>query len=306
MNNAFLSDALADALGRVVADVQQEWRKEVDRSIAESRALIAEQRLEIERLKSELRCAADREIHRVSEVLASVKNGSDGAPGLPGEKGEDGLPGQKGDTGPEGKPGQDGKDADPAVIARMVADAVADIPRPQDGKDAQALIERLVAEHVQKAVSDIEPPPGPKGDPGEKGEDGVGLAGALIDRDGELVVTLTNGTQRSLGAVIGKDGCDGKPGRDGFGFDDLTVEHDGERTFKFCFARGDQTKEFPFTVPVMLDRGVYRSEQNYQKGDAVSFGGSIWIAQEDTTDKPETSKAWRLAVKRGQNGKDAK
>jgi hypothetical protein len=38
----------------------------------------------------------------------------------------------------------------------------------------------------------------------------------------------------------------------------------------------------------------------------VSFGGSAFIAQRDTTDKPESSDAWRLAVKRGRDGKPGK
>jgi collagen type III alpha len=56
---------------------------------------------------------------------------------------------------------------------------------------------------------------------------------------------------------------------------------------------------------IVLDRGVWR-EGGFKKGDGVSFGGSFFIAQEDTADKPETSKAWRLAVKRGRDGRDGK
>lgn len=57
---------------------------------------------------------------------------------------------------------------------------------------------------------------GERGEPGEsiKGETGVGLAGALIDRSGVLVLTLSDGTTRDLGVVVGKDGRDGKDGAD--------------------------------------------------------------------------------------------
>jgi hypothetical protein len=50
---------------------------------------------------------------------------------------------------------QDGRDADPAVIAEMVAAAVASIPAPKDGRDADpAEIEAM----VERAVSALPPP----------------------------------------------------------------------------------------------------------------------------------------------------
>jgi hypothetical protein len=53
------------------------------------------------------------------------------------------------------------------------------------------------------------------------------------------------------------------------------------------------------------DMGVWGEGRSYLKGDGVTWGGSFWIAQDDTADKPEASaKSWRLAVKRGRDGKD--
>lgn len=63
-------------------------------------------------------------------------------------------------------------------------------------------------------------------------------------------------------------------------------------------------KEALIKIPSIIDKGVFVSGQKYDKGDGVTFGGSFFICQYDTTDKPETSKAWRLAVKRGRDGKD--
>jgi len=62
-----------------------------------------------------------------------------------------------------------------------------------------------------------------------------------------------------------------------------------------------------FAVP--LDRGVYVQGKTYEKGDSVSFGGSLWIAQRDTEaiEKPgDGSPAWRLAVKHGRDGREGK
>lgn len=104
----------------------------------------------------------------------------------------------------------------------------------------------------------------------------------------------------------GKDGTDGKDGRDGLSIDDLSMEYDGERTFTFRFSNGKVTKEFPFVIPIPIDRGTYKSDVTYAKGDMVSHGGSMFIAQRETSDKPEQSDAWRLGVKRGRDGKDGK
>jgi hypothetical protein len=223
------------------------------------------------------------------------------------------------EPGAAGPPGPPGKDIDPDEVAaridHAVKTAVGAIPAPKDGQSVTLDdVRPLIDEAAQKAVSAL---PVPK--------DGVGMAGALIDRDGGLVVTLSDGTTRELGPVVGKDGApgnpgsdgqdgkdgigrdgrDGKDGRDGFGFEDLDVVHDGARGFIFRFARGSEVKEFPFTVPVLIYRGVFREGDEYQTGDTVTWAGSLWHCDEDTKGKPgDGQKAWTLAAKRGRDGKD--
>ena len=183
-----------------------------------------------------------------------------------------------------GADGADGKGADAQEVADLLAED----------------IERLIAEHVEKAVKAL---PAPK--------DGVGLAGAVIDRDGNLVITTTEGIPHNLGQVVGRDGTDGAkgdPGKDGtdaLGFEDMDATYDGCRTITLRFARGDRVKEFAFEVPMVIDRGVYSQGREYSPGDGVTWAGSYWIAQEHTTEKPDGGKGWRLAVKRGRDGKDA-
>jgi integrin beta 3 len=136
-----------------------------------------------------------------------------------------------------------------------------------------------------------------KGDPGERGRDGVGVAGAMIGRDGQLLVTLSNGDLLDLGQVNG---------RDGLGFDDMTVDYDGERTFVFRFAQGERAKEFPFRLPVMIFRGAFR-EQPYERGDTVTFGGSLWVCNAATEEKPDDGvAAWAKAIRRGRDGRNGK
>jgi hypothetical protein len=202
---------------------------------------------------------------------------------------------------------KDGADADPALLCRMVDEAVARLPAAKDGTsitldDVRPLIEEAVA----------------KLPPAERGPSGVGLASAVIDREGVLVLTLSDGSTKELGVVVGKDADRDaiaaaiaeevakfpKP-KDGLGFDDLSVDFDGERTFTLRFVRGDQTKEFPFDLALPLDRGVWK-EGDWKKGDGVTWNGSWFIAQKDTSEKPEVSRDWRLAVKRGRDGRNGK
>jgi hypothetical protein len=55
-------------------------------------------------------------------------------------------------------------------------------------------------------------------------------------------------------------------------------------------------------------RGVFQDGETYHAGDGVTDHGSIWVANETTRARPQStgSKAWTLAVKRGRDGKDAK
>jgi hypothetical protein len=51
--------------------------------------------------------------------------------------------------------------------------------------------------------------------------------------------------------------------------------------------------------------GVFQEGKQYEVGELVTWGGSMWHCNEATELKPgEGSKAWTLAVKRGRDGKD--
>lgn len=190
-------------------------------------------------------------------------------------------------------PAVDGKsvtvaDVEP-LIAGEVAKAVAALPPAADGKSVTvADVEPIIAAAVERAVAAL-----------PVAKDGIGLAGAMIDRSGALVVTLSDGKLCELGRVEGKDG------EPGLGFDDMAIEQTGERTAQLKFVRGEQVKTFDLTVPAVIDRGVFKEGQEYTAGDAVTFGGSLWIAQKDTGQKPDgPDTGWRLAVKKGRDGRD--
>lgn len=198
------------------------------------------------------------------------------------ERGEKGEPGQDGRDGADGKDGVDGKPGADGVNGR---DGV-------DGKD------------------------GAPGEKGADGKDGAGIADLVIDRDGQLVATFTDGRMKQLGAVVGKDGHDGANGRDGidgkdgvpFSVEDIEMKlmEDG-RTLRMAFSKGDTEYAFQIPFPVVIDRGVFSEGKEYAEGDGVTWGGSYWIAQRATSQKPDTADSgFRLAVKRGRDGKDAK
>lgn len=204
----------------------------------------------------------------------------------------------KGLDGADGQDGRDGTDAPPvsddqisAAVERYLAGnppaAGADGRDGKDGADGQ---------------------PGAKGEDGRDGADGVGLAGAVIDRAGELNVTLTNGQVRNLGPVVGRDGRDGvngDRGDAGFSLTDFDTDwRPEEKVLVLRWDAGETSYSHELFVPYVRDMGVWGEGKSYLKGDGVTWAGSFWIAQDDTTDKPDVGKGWRLAVKRGRDGKD--
>jgi integrin beta 3 len=194
------------------------------------------------------------------------------------------------------------------IIREAVSVAVEALPKPEKGEkgdDGQSiepsLVEEMVAGAVAKAVAEL---PTPKD--GNDGKDAAGIVEALKD-NGELVLTLQDGRLIRTGI---RDGKDGKRGRDGFGFDDMDVcVLDDDRTIELSFRKGEDEKAFTLKWPTVIDRGVYKATEEYEAGDGTTWGGSFWIAQRaisagEKPDSPESG--WRLAVKRGRDGKDAK
>jgi collagen triple helix repeat protein len=158
--------------------------------------------------------------------------------------------------------------------------------------------------------------PGPAGETGPEGKRGAkGETGERGER-GEA------GKQGPMGPAgeDGKPGAPGQKGEPGRNAADLTLlqEHidqrveraidaitvmtpDGGRTLRLAF--GNKVREVK--TAIVLDAGVWKEGASYLPGDAVTMGGSLFIAQIATTAKPEDKSGdWRLAVKRGHDGRD--
>lgn len=85
---------------------------------------------------------------------------------------------------------------------------------------------------------------------------------------------------------------------------DLGIEYDGERDLVIKTGGG---RNFRIKLPIVIDRGVWRGDGQYQRGDGVTSDGSFWIAREDNpAHEPGKGAQWRLAVQRGKNGRDMK
>ena len=121
------------------------------------------------------------------------------------------------------------------------------------------------------------------------------MAGAMIDREDCLLLTLTNGEVKNLGRVVGKDGVS---------FEDFTLAYDAESHEVVVKARsGDVTKEVRAPIRGITLGGYWRDGTKAKAQEAWSHGGCLWVAKCDTSSKPEaTSEDWLLAARKGRDG----
>ncbi|OUL98555.1 hypothetical protein [Variovorax sp. JS1663] len=206
---------------------------------------------------------------------------------------------------------EDGKSIMPEDVAPMLADlvgkAIAELPRPKDGVDGQSVpveqVQRMVAEEVTKAVAAI---PVPKD--GEHGRDALDI---------EILPTINESRRYARGTYASHKGGIWRAMRSTEGMDGWECIVDGDaddevelgvdlRTFTLRKIKSSgRVIEKSFKLPVVIHRGIYQADQQYEAGDAATWDGSTWIALQATKDKPGTnSEAWRLSTKRGRDGRD--
>lgn len=230
--------------------------------------------------------------------------------------------GPPGRDGKDGRDGIDGKDAEPIALEDVTAALL-------EADELRTLVDLQVAESVAgdaiaaAVAKHLEANPPAAGRDGRDGKDGTSVSmedvermvqvrvdGWALDFERRAQGVLERAVERMPKPADGKDGrdgVDGKDGADGFSLEDLVIEDDGERCIKLRFVRGELVREREVRFPNVIDRGVYRHGELYQRGDGVTFTGSWWIAQKDAPkDKPGQGDGWRLAVKRGRDGKDGK
>lgn len=114
----------------------------------------------------------------------TVKNGNNGEQGIQGEQGPKGDKGDPGEQGPKGDKGDAGEQG----IQGLQGEA-----GPQGLKG-------------DKGDTGEQGPQGIQGEQGPVGNDGIGIQAAVVDDEGYLVITYTNGDIDKLGPVKGADG----------------------------------------------------------------------------------------------------
>lgn len=312
------------------------------RGIAEHQRQMAEFQSEAKQILNDVVFWAETS---VSKAIENIRNGKDGKDGVAGPKGEPGEPGEvgpRGEQGPKGDPGErglvgdKGEKGDPGVQGEQGIQGIQGIPGeigPKGeigepgipGEKGEQGIPGNPGERGEQGIQGIPGIPGEVGPVGKQGEqglqgekgkdgkdgeigpqgkdgaDGADVVSGFIDRDGNAILTLDNGRTINLGRVVGKDG------EPGLGFQDSDFDSDGERRFTFKVSRNGMAISKEFVVPIMIYRGVWVEEKEYEQGDCVTWGGSLYHCNETTREKPGSgSKAWTLAVKRGTDGRDAK
>lgn len=187
-----------------------------------------------------------------------------------------------------GKDGENGKDAVVdydkiteqvrATLPAIVATEVGKVPLPT--VDTDAIVTRAAA-HI----------PIPRD--GRDGKDAVVNIEEIITRVAELAIP------RITAAIpTPKDGEKGDPGKDGERGDDGLNAPEEIRSI---------AREEVMTQQRDFYKGVFVDGNEYRTADAVTWDGSLWFAMRDTGLKPGNGNAdWKMAVKKGRDGKDAK
>lgn len=171
--------------------------------------------------------------------------------------GSDGKNGTDGANGVDGQDGQDGK----GISSASVNENGQLILTFSDGSIVN--LDKIVGTN---GVDGEKGDKGDKGDTGEKGadgkngvdgkdgfngadgKDGVGISTIVVTDDGNLNITLSNGTTLNLGTIKGTDGkdgrngidgakgekgTDGQNGQDGIGISNVNINADGELVLTF-------------------------------------------------------------------------
>lgn len=179
------------------------------------------------------------------------------------------------------------------ILADLVGKAVADLPPPAPGKDAD--MEALRA-HLGDLVKGIQLPTVPTIDE---------VAATFERRFSDLALSWERQARETFDKAadrmpIPKDGRDALP----LECFDLALGEDG-RTVTVKMQAGDVVVEKSVKIASVIDRGVFSAEKSYEQGDGTTYGGCYWIAQKDApAGVPGGSDDWRLAVKKGRDGKD--
>lgn len=192
------------------------------------------------------------------------------------------------------------------MIDEAVSTAVSAIPAPKDGKSVSPDdVRSVVDEAVEKAISEIEIVAPEDGKPGRDA-----LEIDLLPRiDAEKSYPRGTWATHHGGIWRAHSTTDGMRGWECVvdGQHEIRIDQIDARTFE-SVAISSSGKEVrrKMALPTMVYCGIFKEGNDYQKGDMVTFGGSLWHCNTDTKTKPgDAAKDWQLCAKRGRDGKSS-
>jgi hypothetical protein len=193
-------------------------------------------------------------------------------PGPAGPQGEKGLPGEPG-ASVRGESGINGKDGADGINGK-------DGQNGADGKD------------------------GRDGRDGHDGRDGADAFELSIAEGIDSEKTYPRGALATdKGALWRFDGVEWKCLVDGLAGVELEFIDSRTIEVKQIFASG-KSKAVKYPVPTIEYKEIHKAGESYTPGDFVTYNGSVWACIKSTTATPGTKDSgWRLAVKRGLNGR---
>jgi hypothetical protein len=243
----------------------------------------------------------DEIVARVLERIPKPKDGVDGRDGKDGVDGKDGAPGKDGIDGKDGAPGIDGKDG----------------AAGRDGKDGA---------HGKDGRDGIDGKDGARGADGKDGIDGKDGSPGRDALEIDILPAIEEGKvyPRGIfahwnGGIVRSFRTTNPVGE----YDDITEcgwahiwrglhdiqilqSEEDVRTFSASTVMSDnKVRATLFSIPAQIYRGVWK-EGEFVRGDTVTLSGSTWHCNRETTDRPGTSDAWTLSVKKGTDGRDGK
>ena len=134
------------------------------------------------------------------------------------------------------------------------------------------------------------------------GKDGIGMAGAMIDRDGNLMITTTSGETKNLGLVVGSNGKDGD---DGVSFESFDIEYlEDTHEVRIKATAAGKSKEIRYDAGGIRvgKTGYWRDGVSAKACEVYSCDGNAYVAKKNTKSKPTpTSEDWVLIARKGRD-----
>lgn len=302
----------------------------------------------LEAVKAYVASHVERVRVRVEQVAASVDDVRSAVESLPApQKGDRGERGESGRTpttdelraiiaplvpaaipGPPGERGQKGEspstEALLEIIRPLVPPAAPPGERGERGERGQPGVDghTPTVEELRELITPLIPAP-IAGERGIDGRNGIDGRDGADGRDAAQIDVLpvidesrsyprgtyarhAGGLWRAFESTHGMRGWECIV--EGIADETESLLEDGRTLVRRTLYSSGRTFERTITMAVVLDRGVFKADTHYAPGDAVTWAGSVWIAQrrDDALayGKPGTpGSGWRLAVKAGRDAR---